>query len=159
MANSHVPNANPEDVSLDFSYTYLNYSFGYRPFKKTYFTVGGGINVGMAQTRYSFLSDWQVMNQDYMAGSELFVDYAFPIKLKRRRAPYLLRIRPYYQQFFGTVDLQKLNTNFNEVSVNEKLYQDPSHFGVHLSLVIPFGKDKKVAKQPLPSVTRILPGE
>ena len=157
--HSHVTNANPEDVSLDFSYTYLNYSFGYRPFPKTYFTVGTGLNLGLAQTRYSFLSDWQVMNQDYVAGSEFFIDYAFPLKLKRKRAPYMFRIRPYYQQFFGSLDLRKLDANFNEKPINSlpKTTQDPSHFGVHLSIIVPFGKDKPKPKQPLPSVDRVLP--
>ncbi len=157
--NSHVLNANPEDVTVEFSFTYLNYSFGYRPFSKSYFTMGAGINVGLAQTRYSFLSDWQVMNQDYTAGSELFIDYAFPIKLKRKREPYLLRIRPYYQYFFAPINLSKFNTSFNEEAQSGAIMQDPSHFGAHLSIIVPFGKDTKVKqqKQTRPSVDRVMP--
>ncbi len=156
--NSHVLNANPEDVTVDFSFTYINYSFGYRPFSKSYFTIGAGVNVGQMQTRYSFLSDWQVMNQDYTAGSEFFIDYAFPIKLKRKREPYLLRIRPYYQHFFGGLNLTKFNANFNEAGQSSPIIQDPSHLGVHLSIIVPFGKDKvKEQKIARPSVDRVLP--
>jgi hypothetical protein len=152
--DSNVPGNPIENVSIDYSYNYFSYGFGLRPFKKPYFTLGGALNLGQISLRHSFGGDWIVSNEDYMASTDLFVDYAFPLKLKKRRNPYLFRIRTYYQQMFGTTSLRNLGANLNEVPPASVTNSDQNlnHFGVRASIIIPLRKDaplkrKKVAVQ------------
>ena len=73
-----------------------------------------------------------------------------PLKLKRKRNPYLLRIRPYYQQMVGELDITKFDAMLNESPVSpttKAITQNLSHGGVRVSLILPFGKDKKQPKQ------------
>jgi hypothetical protein len=154
--DSNIPNNPIENASVEYRYNYFSYAFGYRPFPKTYFTFGGALNLGQLSLRHSFGGDWIVSNEDYMAGTDLFVDYAFPIKLKKRRNPYLLRIRPYYQQMFGTMSLRHFDANINEsaLSAASKGEQNLNHFGVRLSLVIPLRKDPPLQKRPKVSMDK-----
>jgi hypothetical protein len=145
---SKIPDNFIENASVEYHYNYINYSFGYRPFTTVYFTIGGGLNVGKIDSRYSYGGDWVVTTEDYAASTEIFMDYAFPIKLKKRRSPYFIRVRPYYQQMFGATDFHKLDAAINEKAPLDRnaAMQDLSHGGVRISLIVPFGKDKKIPK-------------
>jgi hypothetical protein len=146
---SNVPGNPIENVSVDYCYNYVSYAFGLRPMKKVYFTLGGAMNLGQVSLRHSFGGDWVVANEDYMASTDIFIDYAFPIKLKKRRNPYLFRIRPYYQQMFGTISLRTLDANLNEIpkSSAATTAQDLNHFGVRASIIIPLRKDAPLRKR------------
>ena len=147
--DSNVSGNPIENVSIDYSYNYFSYAMGLRPFKKPYFTLGGALNLGQISLRHSFGGDWIVSNEDYMASTDLFVDYAFPIKLKKRRNPYFFRVRGYYQQMFGTTSLRGLDANLNEIPTTSaaNTFQNLNHFGVRASIIIPLRKDAPLKKK------------
>jgi hypothetical protein len=144
---SSNPNQLKENAEIVINYMSASARFGYKPFKKHYFTLGAAMHLGAERIRYSFGGDYQTPVLEYTIVPEVYIDYAIRIKFLLKKSQrdkyfYLLRVRPYYQfhQFLAVGDFEsELNQtpNIGRNAIEDKM----SHFGFNISIVIPFMSD------------------
>lgn len=157
---SNTPNQLKENAEVVANYMSVSARVGYKPFKKHYFTVGGAFHLGAERIRYSFGGDYQTPVLEYTIAPEVYLDYAIRIKFLLKKAQrdkyfYLLRIRPYYQ-FHQFLPVGQLETELNQVpNVSKSAIEDKmNHFGINISIVIPFIGEKNYKDYVLPSKKR-----
>ncbi len=130
----------------------VNYSsgsarVGYKPFARQHFTIGAALHLGNTRYRYSFGGNYETPISRYTIVPELYLDYAIRLRFLLKKAQredyfYLLRIRPSYQ-FHATEQVGAFAQSLNQTAPDQAraLEDNFSHFGLTVSLVIPFMND------------------
>lgn len=144
VSRSVNPNQLKENVEVIANYMSASIRLGLKPFPKHFFTFGAAMHLGGQRLRYSFGGDYELPVEEYVIAPEVYIDYAIRLKFllkKSQRADYfyLLRIRPYYQ-FHTKIPIGNFESEFNGTpNVNKTDIEDNlSHFGIQVSLAIPF---------------------
>jgi hypothetical protein len=156
---STTPNQLKENAEVVSNFMSVSARAGYKPFKKHYFTVGGALHLGAERIRYSFGGDYQTPVLEYTFAAEVYMDYALRIKFLLKKSQrdkyfYLLRIRPYYQ-FHQALAVGTLEAELNQnPTITKRGIEDRmDHFGINISIVIPFIGDDNYKDYVLPPKT------
>ncbi len=136
---SKTPGSFIENATLLWRYRQVSIAFAVLPWNDKGFGIGASSNLGRLRSKYSFGGEFVETNSEYTFSSDFFVEQTFRIKLRKKRPPYIFRIRPFYQHFIVPTDLKSIEEQFNgnpDVGFRE-LTQRFNNFGVRFHLVVP----------------------
>ncbi len=139
---SKVPGSFVENANLVWRYRHVSITFGILPWDTKGFGFGASANLGRMRTKYSFGGEFTETNSEYVFSSDFFIEQTFRVKLRKKRPPYIFRVRPFYQHFVLETDLKELETQFNsnpDITFNQ-LKERFSNFGIRLHLAVPIRK-------------------
>ncbi|MCH2021690.1 MAG: hypothetical protein MK207_04345 [Saprospiraceae bacterium] len=142
--SSSNPNQLKESAEVVVNFMSAHFLLGVKPFPKEFLTCGMAMHLGGQRIRYSFGGDYRSPVNNYIIGTEFYIDYGIKIRFMLKKSQrdkyfYLLRIRPYVH-LQSNFAIGNFETELNQTPnvPNNAIEDNMSHFGFQISLVVPF---------------------